>query len=35
MNQSFRWVKINALNETDLSFPIDRFVAGKLKENYA
>jgi ADP-ribose pyrophosphatase YjhB (NUDIX family) len=34
MNQSFRWKKINALNETDLSFPIDRFVIGKLKELY-
>ncbi|HWR93656.1 MAG TPA: NUDIX domain-containing protein [Flavobacterium sp.] len=33
-NQSFRWVKINTLYENDLSFPIDRFVAGKLKEFY-
>lgn len=32
--QSFRWVKIISLDENELSFPIDRFVAGKLKELY-
>lgn len=30
-NQSFRWVKINSLNEVEITFPIDKFVAGKLK----
>lgn len=30
--QSFRWVKINALKEDDFTFPIDKFVAGKLKQ---
>jgi len=34
-NQSFRWVKINTLNENDLSFPIDRLVAQKLKKSFA
>lgn len=33
-NQSFRWRKINQLNENELTFPIDRFVIGKLKEIY-
>ena len=33
-NQSFRWVKINELNEDDLSFPIDKFVTEKLKKQY-
>lgn len=32
-NQSFRWVKIDSLDENDLTFPIDRFVVGKLKDN--
>jgi ADP-ribose pyrophosphatase YjhB (NUDIX family) len=31
-NQSFRWIKINNLNEAEITFPIDKFVAGKLKE---
>ncbi len=34
-SQSFRWIKLNELKEGDLSFPIDKFVAGKLKsENF-
>lgn len=31
-NQSFRWVKLKVLKTDDLSFPIDKFVANKLKE---
>lgn len=31
-NQSFRWVKINTLNQKDLNFPIDKIVLTKLKE---
>lgn len=31
-NQSFRWVKINALNENDFTFPIDKFVVNKIKQ---
>jgi len=31
-NQSFRWVKIKRLNEDEITFPIDKFVAGKLKK---
>lgn len=30
--QSFRWVKINTLKEADITFPIDKFVVGKLKQ---
>jgi ADP-ribose pyrophosphatase YjhB (NUDIX family) len=30
--QSFRWVKIKTLDQAKLTFPIDRLVAGKLKE---
>ena len=30
-SQSFRWVKLNQLKTGDLSFPIDKFVADKLK----
>jgi ADP-ribose pyrophosphatase YjhB (NUDIX family) len=33
-NQSFRWVKIKNLNEDEITFPIDKFVAGKLKQQY-
>lgn len=33
-NQSFRWVKIKSLKEDELSFPIDKFVVNKLKENF-
>ena len=33
-NQSFRWVKINSLNEDEFTFPIDKFVVKKLKEIY-
>ena len=34
-NQSFRWVKIKSINEDDITFPIDKFVACKLKEQYS
>lgn len=30
--QSFRWVKINTLKEDEITFPIDKFVVGKLKQ---
>lgn len=33
-SQSFRWVNINFLNISELSFPIDKFVAEKLKTHY-
>ncbi len=33
-NQSFRWKKINNLNEDEITFPIDKFVAGKLKQQF-
>jgi 8-oxo-dGTP diphosphatase len=33
-NQSFRWVKIKNLNEDEITFPIDKFVAGKLKQHF-
>lgn len=33
-NQSFRWAKINTLSESELSFPIDKFVLRKLKEHF-
>lgn len=33
-NQSFRWVKINALKKDDITFPIDKFVADKLKQTF-
>jgi 8-oxo-dGTP diphosphatase len=33
-SQSFRWANINFLNLSDLSFPIDKFVAEKLKTHY-
>lgn len=32
--QSFRWVKIKNLNEDEITFPIDKFVAGKLKQQF-
>jgi len=32
--QSFRWVKINALKKDDITFPIDKFVVGKLKQTF-
>ena len=31
-NQSFRWVKIKSLNPDEFSFPIDKFVVHKLKQ---
>ena len=33
-NQSFRWVKIKRLNEDEITFPIDKFVAVKLKKQF-
>lgn len=33
-NQSFRWIKIKSINEGEITFPIDKFVAGKLKQQY-
>jgi len=33
-NQSFRWKNINLLDIDELSFPIDKFVAEKLKNQY-
>lgn len=33
-NQSFRWVKIKNLNEDEITFPIDKFVTGKLKQHF-
>jgi ADP-ribose pyrophosphatase YjhB (NUDIX family) len=33
-NQSFRWIKIKNLNEDEITFPIDKFVAGKLKQQF-
>lgn len=32
-NQSFRWAKINTLSESELSFPIDKFVLKKLHKH--
>jgi len=32
-SQSFRWVKIKDLNEDEITFPIDKFVARKLKSD--
>lgn len=32
ITQSFRWEKINALKEDDITFPIDKFVLKKLKQ---
>lgn len=32
--QSFRWVKIDAINIEDISFPIDKFVIRKIKEEF-
>lgn len=33
-NQSFRWVDIKQLNPEEFTFPIDKFVVRKLKENF-
>jgi ADP-ribose pyrophosphatase YjhB (NUDIX family) len=33
-NQSFRWVEIKRLNEDEITFPIDKFVAVKLKKQF-
>ena len=34
ITQSFRWVKIKDLKEDEITFPIDKFVAGKLKQMF-
>lgn len=34
-NQSFRWAKIKSINEGDITFPIDKFVASKLKNLFS
>lgn len=34
-NQSFRWIKIKSINEGDFTFPIDKFVASKLKRQFS
>lgn len=34
-NQSFRWKSVKDLEEGELTFPIDRFVAKKLKEDFS
>ncbi len=31
--QSFRWVRIEELEEDDFTFPIDKFIVGKLKND--
>ena len=33
-NQSFRWKKIKDLEESEITFPIDKFVVRKLKKTY-
>jgi len=33
-NQSFRWIKIKNINEGEFTFPIDKFVAVKIKEHF-
>jgi len=33
-SQSFRWIKINSLDEDEITFPIDKFVTGKLKQQF-
>ncbi len=33
-NRSFRWKKVNELSTDDLSFPIDKYVLGLLKERF-
>lgn len=33
-NQSFRWVKIKDLQESDFTFPIDKFVCSKLRNDF-
>jgi 8-oxo-dGTP diphosphatase len=32
--QSFRWVKISELHEEDFTFPIDKFIVAKLKQEF-
>ena len=34
-SQSFRWVEIKKLNEDEITFPIDKFVAGNLKKQFS
>lgn len=33
-NQSFRWIKIKDLKEDDFTFPIDKFVCSKLRNDF-
>ncbi len=33
--QSFRWIKIKSINEGEITFPIDKFVASKLKKQFS
>lgn len=33
-NQSFRWIKIKNINEGEFTFPIDKFVVEKLKQEF-
>jgi len=35
LGQSFRWVKIKELDESKITFPIDKYVANKLKETFS
>jgi ADP-ribose pyrophosphatase YjhB (NUDIX family) len=32
--QSFRWLAINELTEEEFTFPIDKFIVGKLKQDF-
>jgi ADP-ribose pyrophosphatase YjhB (NUDIX family) len=32
--QSFRWVKIKSINQDEITFPIDKFVADKIKKQF-
>lgn len=32
--QCFRWVKISELNEDEFTFPIDKFIVSKLRQEY-
>ena len=34
-NQSFRWIKIKSINVGEFTFPIDKFVASKLKKQFS
>jgi len=32
--QSFRWAKIKSINQDEITFPIDKFVADKIKKQF-